>query len=107
MPMTLEELRQQLSAIEADEGMYDRIGPSEIPLLEQRLKDKETWMAVRAVFALSKLQDAKAVTILSRTVQDPRPEVRVAVAASTSNLKPSDANNILLTLLSDSELGVR
>lgn len=64
-------------------------------------------MAARAVFALSRVSDAKAVTILSRAVADPRQEVRVAVAASVSNLKPNDANNILLRLLTDTELGVR
>ena len=107
MPMTLEQIKNQLSAIEPDDGTYSGIGPSEIPFLEELLQDKEVWMASRAVFALSRVSDAKAVTLLSRTVADPRPEVRVAVAASVSNLKPKDANNILLKLLTDTELGVR
>lgn len=107
MPMTLEQLRNQLSAIEPDDSMYAGIGPSEIPLLEQLLQDKEAWMASRAIFALSSVSDAKAVTILSEAVADPRQEVRVAVAASVSNLNPKDANNILLRLLTDPELGVR
>ena len=107
MPMTLEQIRNQLSAIEPDDSIYSGIGPSEIPLLEQLLQDKEAWMASRAVFALSRVPDTKAVTILSRVVADPRQEVRVAVAASVSNLKPNDANNILLKLLTDTELGVR
>ncbi len=33
--------------------------------------------------------------------------MRVSLAASTSNLKPSDANEILLKLLADKDLGVR
>lgn len=107
MPMTLEQIRNQLSAIEPDDSIYDGIGPSEIPLLEQLLQDKEAWMASRAIFALSRVSDAKAVTILSRVVADPRQEVRVAVAASVSILKPQDANNILLKLLTDTALGVR
>jgi HEAT repeat protein len=107
MPKTLEQLRNQLSAIEPNEGMYAEIGPPEIPLLEQLLKGNEAWIASRAVFALSRVADDEAVTILSRVVQDPRAEVRVALAASTSNLKPSDANNILLKLLTDAELGTR
>jgi HEAT repeat protein len=107
MPMTLEQLRNQLSAIEPDDGIYAGIGPSEIPLLEQLLQDTEAWMASRAVFALSRVPDSGAVTILSRTVADPRQEVRVSVAASVSNLRPSDANDILLKLLDDTDLGVR
>jgi HEAT repeat protein len=107
MPMTLEQLSNQLSAIEPDAGIYAGIGPSEIPLLEQLLQDKEAWMASRAVFALSRVPDVRAVAILSRAVADPRQEVRVSVAASVSNLRPSDANNILLKLLADTDLGVR
>jgi HEAT repeat protein len=107
MPMTLEQLRNQLSAIEPNDGIYAGIGPSEIPLLEQLLQDTEAWMSSRAVFALSKVPDMRAVTILSRAVADPRQEVRVSVAASVSNLRPSDANNILLKLLADTDLGVR
>jgi Flp pilus assembly CpaF family ATPase len=64
-------------------------------------------MASRAVFALSKVPDIRAMMILSQTVADPRQEVRVSVAASIRNLKPSDANNILLQLLADTDLGVR
>jgi HEAT repeat protein len=105
--MTFEQLRLQLSAIEPYDGMYDGIGLSEIPLLEQLLQDNEAWMASRAVFALSRVPDTRAVTILLRAAVDPRKEVRVAVAASLSNLKPNDANNILLKLLTDAELGVR
>jgi HEAT repeat protein len=107
MPMTLEQLRNQLSAIEPDDGIHAGIGPSEIPILEQLLQDTEAWMASRAVVALSAVPDMRAVTILSRAVTDPRPEVRVAVAASVSNLRPGDANNILLNLLADTDLGVR
>jgi HEAT repeat protein len=107
MSKTLEQLRYQLSAIEPDESTYDGIGPSEIPLLERVLQDNAAWMASRAVFALSRLSDSRAVPAWSRAAADPRPEVRVAVAASLSNVKPSDANDILLKLLTDAELGVR
>jgi len=107
MPKTLEELRNQLSAIEPDIDMFDGIGPSEIPLLEQLLQDEEAWMASRAIFALSRIPDPKALAILSHEVSDPRPEVKVALAASVKNLKSSDANDILLKLLNDTNIGVR
>ncbi|GAA6616453.1 HEAT repeat domain-containing protein [Scytonema sp. NUACC26] len=107
MAMTLEQLKDQLSAIEPDNSIYNGIGSSEIPLLEQLLQDQEVWMASRAVFALSKVPDMRAVTVLSQAVADPRQEVRVSVAASVSNLRPSDANSILVQLLDDTDLGVR
>jgi HEAT repeat protein len=105
--MTLEQLRNQLSAIEPDDSIYGGISSSEIPLLEQLLQDQEPWMASRAIFALSKVPDIRAVTVLSQAVSDPRQEVRVAVAASVSNLRPSETNDILVQLLDDTNLGVR
>lgn len=107
MPMTLEQLRNQLSEIEPEDSTFLGIGPPEIPLLDQLLQDEEAWMASRAVFALSRQPDRQAVRILSRVAADPRPEVRVALAASTRNLRPKDANGILLQLLEDEDMGVR
>jgi HEAT repeat protein len=107
MAKTLEQLRSQLGAIEPNESTYAGIGSAEIPLLEILLQDKEAWLASRAVFALSRIPDPKAVSALSRVAADSRQEIRVAVAASAVNLKPSDANPLLLRLLTDSELGVR
>ena len=107
MSKTLEQLRDQLSAIEPDDSIYDGIGPSEIPQLEQLLQHNEAWMAARAVFALSRLSDNRVVTLLSRAAVDPRTEIRVAAAASVTNVKPNDANDLLLKLLTDADAGVR
>src|SRR4051812_28603135 len=107
MPMTLEQLRNRLSDIEPEPGMYAGLGLPEIPLLAQLVQDDEAWMASRAVFALSTVPDPRAVTVVSQAATDPRQEVRVAVAASVGNLEPQNASNILLRLLEDTEVGVR
>jgi HEAT repeat protein len=107
MAMTLEELRRQLSAIEPNEGTYSGIGADELPLLDQLSRDPEPWMASRAVFAASRLADARAKAILARAAGDPRSELRVAAAAATKNLAPAEANSLLLQALGDSDLGVR
>jgi HEAT repeat protein len=107
MPFTLEQLMNKLSSIEPDEATYDGIGPAEVPLLEELLRHNEAWMSSRAVFALSRVPQGAGVTVLSRAAGDARAEVRVAVAASAMNLRPNDANNILLRLLADPDLGVR
>lgn len=107
MAMSMQALRDQLGMVEPEEGMYGGIGPAEIGLLEQLLADKEPWLASRAVFALSRIPDARAVAILARAAGDPRQEVRVAVAAAVSQVEPANANPILLKLLADTELGVR
>lgn len=107
MAMTLAQLREQLSSIEIDAATYDGIGPSDVPVLDQLVSDPETWIAGRAIFALSQVRTPTALAILARAAADPRPEIRVAVAASTRNLAPEDANGLLLRGLSDTELGVR
>lgn len=107
MAMTLQELKARLGAIEANEGMYDGIGAAEIPLLEQLLHDQEAWLAARAVFALARIHDAKALAVLGKAAGDPREPVRVAVAAALGIVQPADANHLLRRLLSDPALGVR
>jgi HEAT repeat protein len=105
--MTLEQLKQQLSSIEVDDATYVGIGPAEVPQLDQLVNGPETWLASRAIFALSQVRTAAATAILARSAADPRPELRVAVAASTKNLPPAEANGVLLQVLNDVELGVR
>jgi HEAT repeat protein len=107
MALTLEQIKHQLSSIEPDESTYYGIGPSEIPFLEQLIQDKKTWLAARALYALSRIPDSRVVTILSQAATDPRKEIRISLATSARNLKPQDANSILLKLLTDKELGVR
>lgn len=107
MTFSLESLRSQLSAIEPNEATYDQIGSSEIPLLQELLSDNEEWMAARAVTALVRISDPEAVRLLKQVATDPRPEVRTAVALCASKVVPEEANEILITLLDDSEAGVR
>jgi HEAT repeat protein len=107
VPMTLEELRTQLSAAEPDDSTYYGIGPAELPLLEQLMQDPEPWLAARAVVAASRIPDPRALALLQRATRDPRDEVRVALAASVTRVATSDANPLLLSLLDDADLGVR
>lgn len=107
MPITLDEVRRQLSAIEPDESIYTGLGSSEIPLLQQLLSDPEPWMSARAIFALSRIVDNNAVEVIRNAISDPRPEVRVAIAASAVNLAVTDSNVILAKVLEDQDIGVR
>lgn len=107
MPITLDQLRRQLSDIEPTEATFSGIGPSEIPLLTQLLKDPEHWMTARAVFALSRIADDGAVAQIRKALAHPRPEVRVAIAESASYLTPKDSDVVLEALLNDKDAGVR
>jgi HEAT repeats len=107
MTMSMAELRQQLSSIEPDESTYEGIGPSEVGLLRELLDDEEPWLAARAAHALSRIGGETAHDALLAATGSPRPEVRVAVAASADALPPTVSDEVLSRLLGDPDIGVR
>jgi HEAT repeat protein len=108
MSMSIAEVRQQLSDIEPDQSTYEGIGASEVELVRELLEEEEeAWLAARAAHALSRIDTDDAHDALLRASGDPRPEVRVAVAASAHALPPTLSDEILSRLLNDSEIGVR
>jgi HEAT repeat protein len=107
MSLTFKQLKTQLSDIEPTERTYSGIGVSEISLLNQLLGVSEDWLAARAIYALARLPENEVMPVLTRAVTDRRPEVRIALASISAKLEPEHANDILLKLLSDNDVGVR
>jgi HEAT repeat protein len=107
VPLTIAELRRQLSAIEPTESTYAGISPDEVPALEALLDDEEVWMAARAVHALARMDASQARRALRRASASLRPEVRVAVAAVAQSLPPRLSDHLLERLLDDPDPGVR
>jgi HEAT repeat protein len=107
MAMSLEQLKQQLSDIKPSENTYRGITAAELPLLEQILHGPDNLLGTRAVFALSRLRDARALDLLQRAAKDVRSELRVAAAASAMNLPPAERSRMLQPLLGDTNMGVR
>ena len=107
MTMTMDELRAQLSSIEPDESTYAGIGAEEVGMLRELLDDDEAWLAARAVHALSRIDDPAAREALAEAAGKPRMEVRVAVAASASNMPADTADQVLAGLLADDHGAVR
>jgi HEAT repeat protein len=106
--MNESDLRAQLSAIEPTEETYANIGAQDVTVLRHLLDtEEEPWLAARAVFALSRIGDDRAVSAIRRAAEDNRPEVRVAVAAIAPTLEPDISNALLPPLLGDEDLGVR
>src|SRR5438874_199410 len=102
MPISMTDLRRQLSAIEPDEGTFENIGPSEVDLLRELLDDEEPWLAARAVYALVRIDSEGARELLLSAAESPRQEVRVALAAAAERLPLSVSDAILPALLDDS-----
>jgi HEAT repeat protein len=103
----MSQLRTQLSDIEPDDRTYEGIDASDVDLLRQLLDDEEPWLAARAVYALSRIDAESAHRALLAASKSPRPEVRVAVAASAGTLPPRVSDQVLSRLLGDVDLGVR
>ena len=108
MSKSLSELRAQLSSIEADERMYEGIGPSDVDALTRMVdEEQEDWLAARAVHALSRIDSSEARESVAAAAESPRLEVRVAVASSATALPASDSDGILSKLLDDPQPAVR
>jgi HEAT repeat protein len=105
--MTAAELRARLSMIEPTESMYEGITQADVPLLEELISDREEWLAARAVFALSRVGTPDSLAAVTRAAADPRPPVRVAVAASVSQRPITLPDDVLVQLLRDRDAGVR
>lgn len=107
MSKSMSELREQLSAIEPDEGTYRGIGAAEIGSLRDLLDDEEAWLAARAVHALSRIDTDDARAAVVSAAGSDRMEVRVAAASAAGLLPPAASNEVLTRLLSDSQPSVR
>ena len=107
MVMAMKQLRTQLSAIEPDDSTYRGVGASEVGLLGLLVAGGESWLAARAVHALSRIDAESAYAVLLAAGDDTRPEVRVAVAASARALPPNVSDELLFALLGDLDAGVR
>jgi hypothetical protein len=105
--MTYEELKAKLSDIEADESTYEGITAEDIGNLERMMESEEPWLAARAVFAASRIQNEARNQVLRKALVSPMPEVRVALAASSRILPPRVSDEMLTSLLDDTDVGVR
>ena len=105
---TYEEVRAILSAIEASETLYAQITAEDIPSLKKLLKEDEAWLAARAIFALSRVDNPESTEVIMNAVKDKRSAVRVAIAHSANALKqPVATERILSALITDKDVGVR
>jgi HEAT repeat protein len=104
---TLPLLRRQLSVIEPDETMYAGIGPDDVEILRRLLDDTEAWIAARAAYALARIRSDDAEAAFVDAAAHTRPEVRVAVATSASQIRSEVSDQVLSILLRDDEAGVR
>jgi len=104
---TYDDIRNLLSAIEPTEEMYSGLTADDLPQLQSMMSEAEPWLAARAVFAASRLPTSAAHAFLIKASTDHRPQVRVALAASVGQTQHPVADEVLLRLLDDGDMGVK
>ena len=104
---TMAQLRALLDPEEPDYSQAARLGPSALPLIESLIASNDSMLASKATYLTSMIVDPRSSAILKRAAVNPSVHVRLAAAAGARHLEASDASGILVTLLADSDLGVR
>ena len=107
MPMTRDELRRQLTAIEPTEDTYAGLGPDDVDHLVQLIQDDEDWIAARAVHALARIRSDRANETIVDATDDPRREVRAAAAVAARLMPPAASDEVLRRLIDDGDAAVR
>jgi hypothetical protein len=106
MPVTRE---QVLSHLQRDEPNYQqaaRLGVEAIPHLVALIQGNNRSLAAKAVCLASYINAADSVAVLQMAATHAEPVVRVAAASSARRLTAVPAS-LVLTLLDDTDTGVR
>jgi HEAT repeat protein len=108
MPVTMEQVLDHLDREEPD---YDDaaalLGVEALPHLATLLQGDDLARATKAASLAGAISSAESVGLLQMAATNPRPTVRVAAAAATSQLAPPEASQVLAVLLEDADAGVR
>ena len=106
MPVTFEDVVNQLDREEPDYTQAARLGPEALPFVRRLIQGSNIALASKAAFLAGQIAGKGSLPILGLAARHPDPVVRVAAAASVRNftgLSPTLAN----TFLSDTDAGVR
>jgi hypothetical protein len=107
LPVTMQQVRAALDPEEPDYNQAAQLGPDAIPHLESLVRGPDPMLASKAAYLASLIQDSRSVTILKEAGLSKYPEVRIAAAAGARNLPAPAASDVLLSLVSDHDIGVR
>ncbi len=104
------QMRDVLAVLEPDEPDYQAaaaLGPEALPHLEELVRADDLMLASKATYAASLLEGNQGQHVIAVAAQHSDSTVRVAAAAAARNLPPSDASDVLMTLVGDDDPGVR
>lgn len=106
MPVTIQDVVNQIDREEPDYTQAARLGPEALPFVRQIIQGNNIALASKAAFLAGQIRGKGSLQILKIAARHPNPVVRVAAAASARN-----STGLSLTLanifLNDTDSGVR
>jgi hypothetical protein len=106
MPVTIDQVINQLDREEPNYDQASHLGAEAIPHLVTLIQGENLGLAAKAVSLAGIINVEQSVTALNLAAQHPDPVIRVAAAAAAQNLTHLPTS-LSVKLLSDSDAGVR
>ncbi len=106
MPVTMEQVVNQLDREEPNYKQAAQLGPDAVPHLITLIQGEHLGLAAKAASLAGVINAGQSVPALEIALRHPEPVVRVAAAASSVSLA-SIPTSLALTMLNDSDAGVR
>ena len=106
MPVTMEQVVNQLDREEPEYEQAARLGPEALPHLETLIQGENLNLAAKAASLAGIINASQSAEVLELAARHPEPVVRVAAAASAKNLSHMPTS-LAMALLTDPDAGVR
>jgi hypothetical protein len=106
MPVTIEQVLAQLSPDELNYQQTSQLGPDALPHLLRLVQEGDPGLASKATYLAGFINADQSTAIVDLAARSADPVVRVAAAASLSNLKEIPVS-LATSLLDDQDPGVR
>jgi hypothetical protein len=106
MPVTMEEVVNQLDREEPNYTQAAQLGSEALPHLITLIQGGNLGLAAKAASLAGTINAGQSADVLEMAARHPEPVVRVAAAASAKNLT-SIPTSLAMQLLNDSDSGVR
>ncbi|MFM7449088.1 MAG: HEAT repeat domain-containing protein [Leptolyngbyaceae cyanobacterium] len=107
MAITMEQVIAALNLDEPDYAQAAKMGSAALPHLASLIQGTDPGLASKAASLVGMIQEAESVNVLEQAANHADPRVRIAAAAASRNLSDVDASRILLSLVSDADVGVQ
>jgi hypothetical protein len=106
MPVTIQDVVNQLDREEPDYTQAARLGPDALPFVRQLIQGDNIALASKAAFLAGQISGEGSLQVLEIASRHPDPVVRVAAAASARNFTGL-SYTLANTFLNDTDPGVR